>query len=82
MAISQTTFDQRVSRIKTGKTVTAKTGVARRKKKRTMRERCLNFPCFVAFGILAGGPSYAFVSTQPSMYWVIAEIQSVIALVG
>lgn len=82
MAISQTTFDQRVSLIRSGKTVTAKTGNVRRKTKRSLRERCLNFPCFVAFGILAGGPSYAFVSTQPSMYWVIVEIQSVIALVG
>lgn len=82
MAISQTTFDQRLSRIKSGNTVTAKAGGAGRKSKRTLRERCLNFPCFVAFGILGGGPSYAVVSTQPSMYWVIAEIQSVIALVG
>ncbi len=75
MAISQTTFEQRVTRINKGQTVdmSAKVGGKKRKKNhRPLRARCFTFPFFVGVGILTGGAAYAFAATQPEVQWVLA----------
>ena len=72
MAISQTTFDQRLSRINKGLTEDSAAKIGYQKKRRPMRARCLTFPFFVGFGILTGGAAYAFASNQSDMQWVMA----------
>lgn len=77
MAISQTTFEQRVNRINKGKTVDAAAKVGLNAKgRRTLRTRCFTFPFFVGVGILTGGAAYAFASTGTT------ELQWVVALAG
>ena len=73
MPISTTSFEQRVRRINKGQTPDSKTKAKRSKKRRTLRQRCFTFPFMVGVGILAGGTSYAYVSTQPDVdiQWVM-----------
>ncbi|MFK7835443.1 MAG: hypothetical protein AB8B60_04425 [Sulfitobacter sp.] len=74
MAISSTSFDQRIARINKGETQdnAAKVGRGRSKQGRSIRARCFTFPFFVGVGILTGGTAYAFAATQPEMQWVLA----------
>lgn len=74
MAISTTTFEQRLARINAGQTVDVSAQVGHNKKRRQMRTRMFTFPFFVGIGILTGGTAYAFASTQPEMQWVIALV--------
>lgn len=72
MAISHTTFDQRLARINKGQTTDVAAKVGRSKSRRPMRARCLTFPFLVGVGILTGGTAYAFAAVQPEMQWVMA----------
>lgn len=72
MAISTTTFEERLARINSGQTVDMAAKVGRSKTRRPLRTRCLTFPFMVGVGILAGGAAYAFAATQQDMQWVIA----------
>lgn len=73
MAVSTTTFEERLSRINKGQTVDVSAQVGGRKKKsRSIKARCLTFPFLIGVSILAGGAAYAFVTVQPEMDWVIA----------
>lgn len=72
MAVSQTTFDQRLSRINKGQTVDVAAKVGTQKPRRSWRARCLTFPFFVGVGILTGGTAYAWAATRPEMQWVMA----------
>ncbi|KIN60629.1 hypothetical protein Z945_1604 [Sulfitobacter noctilucae] len=72
MAVSTTTFEERLSRINNGQTVDAAAKVGRTKNRRSFRARMLTFPCLVGVGILTGGAAYAFASVQPEMQWVMA----------
>jgi len=82
MAISQTSFDQRIKRINNGQTVDMSSQVGRSKMRKSFKARCMTVPFFTGVAILAGMPAYAFVSSEPDMSWVIAEVQKVIALVA
>ena len=72
MAISQTTFEERLSRINNGQTVDSAAKIGQKKKRRPMRSRCYTFPFFVGVGILTGGAAYAFATTQQEVQWVLA----------
>lgn len=72
MAVSNTTFEQRLSRINNGQTDDVAAKVGRKKNRRPMRARCLTFPFFVGLGILTGGTAYAFAATQSEFQWVMA----------
>lgn len=82
MPISNTTFDQRLARINSGQTVDVASLVGKKKKRRSFRDKCMNVPFFTGAGILVGLPGYAYATTSSDIRWVLAEIQSVIALVG
>lgn len=68
MAISQTSFDQRIKRINSGQTDT----MIARSNRRTLRARLLTVPALTGIFILTGGTAYAFAATQPEMQWVMA----------
>ncbi len=72
MAISQTSFDQRLSRINSGQTTDVAAEVGQNKSRRSIRARCLTFPFMLGVGILTGGTAYAFAAAQPEMQWVMA----------
>ncbi len=73
MAISQTTFDQRLTRILKGETVDVAAKVGKTKKRIPLRVRCTTVPFLTGVGILTGGTGYAWVETRPSdVEWVLA----------
>ncbi|MCX7560808.1 hypothetical protein OS190_14620 [Sulfitobacter sp. F26204] len=72
MAISQTTFEERLARINNAQTGGVAAKISGKKQRRPLRARCLTFPFFVGLGILTGGAAYAFVSSQQEIQWVIA----------
>ena len=72
MAVSTTTFEERLARINKGQTVDRAATVGRAKTSRPFRARMLTFPFMVGVGILTGGTAYAFAAVQPEMSWVIA----------
>ncbi|MEP5732356.1 MAG: hypothetical protein ABJL67_23655 [Sulfitobacter sp.] len=72
MAISQTTFEQRISRINKGQTEDSASKGVRAKKGRSFKARCFTFPFLVGVGILTGGAAYAWAATTPEMQWVLA----------
>jgi hypothetical protein len=82
MPVSQTTFDQRIQRINKGLSTDASGRFVRSKRRRSFKARCKTFPFLVGAGILTGMPAYAYVATEPEMYWVLAEVQRVISLVA
>ncbi len=69
MAISQTSFDQRIKRINGGQTMTASNA---RNTRRSLRARLLTVPALTGIFILTGGTAYAFAATKPEMQWVMA----------
>lgn len=66
MAISTTTFDERLKRINSGQTVDQAAIVGRSKKRKSLRGRCFTFPFMLGVGILTGLPAYAWASTTQS----------------
>ncbi len=73
MAVSTTTFEERLARINNGQTVDRAATVGRRSTaSRPFRARMLTFPFLVGVGILTGGTAYAFAAVQPEMSWVMA----------
>ncbi len=72
MAVSQTSFEQRLARINKGQTVDAAAKVGRGNVKRSLKARCLTFPFMLGVGILTGGSAYAWVATKPEVQWVLA----------
>lgn len=74
MAISTTTFEERLARINSGATVdvAAKVGQVIAPK-RSLRARLLTFPCLVGLSILTGGTAYAWAATtQTDVTWIMA----------
>jgi hypothetical protein len=72
MAVSQTSFDNRLSRISAGQITSIPTKLGFTKKRRPLRARCMNVPFFVGVGILMGGTGYIFAATRPEMPWLMA----------
>ncbi len=73
MAISQTTFDQRLNRIEKGQTVDVAAKIGKITKRPSLRARCTTIPFLTGVGILTGGTGYAWVETRPSdVEWVLA----------
>ncbi len=71
MAISQTTFDQRLSRI--NKTANGSTfGLTHKSRKAGSKGSKFTFPFFVGVGILTGGTAYAWAAQAPEYQWIIA----------
>ncbi|MEM7520223.1 MAG: hypothetical protein AAF307_04220 [Pseudomonadota bacterium] len=73
MAVSTTTFEQRLARINKGQTVDVAAQVGRSSAaKARVKARIMTFPFLVGVGILTGGTAYAWASVQPEMQWVVA----------
>jgi hypothetical protein len=72
LAVSTTSFDQRLARINNGQTVDNGAIGGRVKTRRTFRARCLTFPFFTGVGILAAGTAYAFTVSPDELKWVMA----------
>ncbi|KHA51770.1 hypothetical protein [Sulfitobacter geojensis] len=72
MAISSTTFEERLARINNGQTVDQAAILGTSKTRRSFRARCLTFPFMVGVGILTGGTAYAFATSPADMQWVMA----------
>ncbi len=72
MAISSTTFEERLARINNGQTVDTASMVGRAKTRRSFRARCLTFPFMVGVGILTAGTAYAFTVSPVEIEWVFA----------
>ncbi len=66
MAISKTTFEERLQRINNGEAIDQAAIVGRPKKRRSLRGRCFTFPFMVGVGILTGLPAYAWATTTQS----------------
>lgn len=73
MAVSTTTFQERLARIESGTApnTIAAAGKAKRRAARPKRNP-FTFPFFVGLGILTGGTAYAWVATVPEYQWVMA----------
>jgi hypothetical protein len=70
MAVSQTSFEDRLSRI--NKTQNGSVfGVAKKSGGRSKSAK-FTFPFFVGVGILTGGSAYAWAAQIPEYQWVIA----------
>lgn len=77
MAVSQTSFEQRLKRINRAPNATALCGpTASELKKAVARPKSKNakftFPFFVGVGILTGGTAYAWAATSTEYQWVLA----------
>lgn len=68
MAISTTTFEERISRIETRHE-------ERWGKPKRRRGSRITFPFFVGAGILMGGTAYAFAATATELQWLAALAQ-------
>ncbi|MGJ5620066.1 hypothetical protein [Sulfitobacter sp. MF3-043] len=72
MAVSTTTFEQRIARINKAQEVTF-TGVAKKSGGRARSKSSIfTFPFFVGVTILTGGAAYAWAATTPEYQWVLA----------
>ena len=67
MAISTTTFEERLARIDKGQTGNPAAKGRRRKSRRSLGARLFSFHCLVGLGILSGGTAYAWVATQSEL---------------
>ena len=79
MAVSHTSFDQRLQRINKAPNATAYCGpTASELKKAVVRSKSksksakFTFPFFVGVGILTGGTAYAWSATSSEYQWVLA----------
>jgi hypothetical protein len=72
MAVSSTSFEERLARINKGQTVDKAAILGSSKTRRPFRARCLTFPFMVGVGILTGGTAYAFAISPAEMQWVMA----------
>lgn len=72
MAVSTTTFEERLARINGGQTVDVAAKVGRTATHRPFRARMLTFPFMVGVGILTGGAAYALAYTPTEITWVLA----------
>ena len=71
MAISSTTFEQRIQRIAEGQAID-RAATATNKSARAYRKPKLTFPLLLGLGILMGGAAYAFSATGTEYQWIIA----------
>tara|TARA_R110002072_G_scaffold22400_25_gene78567 strand:+ start:8424 stop:8666 length:243 start_codon:yes stop_codon:yes gene_type:complete len=77
MAVSQTSFDERISRINKAQNGSA-FGMAKKSRGKKPQHRArsksakFTFPFFVGVGILTGGAAYAWAATTPKYQWVLA----------
>ena len=78
MAISTTTFEERLERINKRQNEVGR----RAKQRRSFRTRLFTFPFMVGFGILTGGTAYAWAATQPDLSIALSDMQWVLALAG
>jgi len=72
MAISSTTFEERLARINNGQTVDQASILANPTTPRYFPPRRLTFPFMVGVGILTGGTANAFATSPADMQWVMA----------
>ncbi|MDF3413360.1 hypothetical protein HKX54_02730 [Sulfitobacter sp. M57] len=72
MAVSSTTFEERLARINSGTTVDKSSLVGRKLKRQSFRARCLTFPFMTGVGILTAGTALALTSTPVELGWVVA----------
>ena len=89
MAVSTTTFEERIARIEKGQTGNPAVASVRRKSRRSLGARMLSFPFLVGASILSGGTAYAWAATQSqlpdvanSMPAIFNNIQWVMAITG
>ena len=90
MAVSKTTFDERLARINKGETVDRAAIVGKKAKSRSLRSRLMTIPCLTGIGILTGLPAYAWASTKPDVVAALGDLpaslpamqQWVVALAG
>ncbi|MGC1503535.1 MAG: hypothetical protein WA782_05280 [Sulfitobacter sp.] len=72
MAVSSTSFEERLARINNGKTANNTSIGGHSRSRRTFRARCLTFPFIVGVGILTAGTAYAFAASPAEINWVMA----------
>jgi len=70
MAVSQTSFDERISRINQSQNGSA-FGKSKKSGDRSKSAK-FTFPFFVGVGILTGGSAYAWAAQVPEYQWVVA----------
>mgnify|MGYP003624437848 CR=1 FL=1 len=71
MAISSTTFEQRIQRIADGQAID-RAATASKKPAKASRKPKLTFPFLLGLGILMGGAAYAFAATGTEYQWIIS----------
>ena len=69
MAVSQTSFDERISRINKSQNGSV---FGKGKKSGRSKSAKFTFPFFVGVGILTGGSAYAWAAQVPEYQWVVA----------
>ena len=78
VAISTTTFEERLARISKGETGNPAVKVERRKARRSFGARLMTFPCLVGLGILSGGTAYAWVATNSELPDVAVNVPQIL----
>lgn len=71
MAVSTTTFEERIQRIAAGQTVD-QTALPGRKTRRTSRKSKLSLSVLLGLGLLTGGAAYAYAATGGDYHWIIS----------
>lgn len=71
MAISTTTFEQRIQRIADGQAVDNSQKALKNRAKASRKPK-LTFPFLVGLGILTGGAAYAFAATGTEYQWIMS----------
>lgn len=72
MAVSHTSFDERIARINKAQNGSA-LGVSKKSRGRGgAKSSIFTFPFLVGVGILTGGTAYAWAATKPEYQWVLA----------
>ncbi|MEW9921978.1 hypothetical protein AB2B41_20420 [Marimonas sp. MJW-29] len=82
MAISSTTFEQRIARINKVEAAESEVHQTRSKQRRSLAARCLTFPFIVGVSILSGGAAYAWAATQDEIPVALMDLQWVLSLAG
>lgn len=82
MAISKTTFEERIARINQEEAEVVTAVRTRRKQRRSLAARLLTFPSLVGISILTGGAAYAWAATQSEVPAVLADMPWVLAIAG
>lgn len=71
MAVSTTTFEERVQRIAAGQTAGA-AALAGKKTRRKSRKSKGSLPVLVGLGVLTAGAAYAYAATGGNYHWILS----------